>query len=50
MLRGVAVPAGKHLVEFIYQPEPWQQGLWLGALGLFLTLALMVGSVTLKRK
>ncbi len=50
MLRGVAVPAGKHLVEFIYQPEPWQQGLWLGGVGLFFTIALIVGSITLKRK
>jgi hypothetical protein len=44
LLRGVAVPAGSHTVEFVYQPAPWQQGLWLGGVGLLLILGLLVGS------
>lgn len=48
LLRGVAVPAGSHVVEFIYRPAPWQQGLWLGAVGWLLIVGLIAG--TLRRK
>jgi hypothetical protein len=44
LLRGVALPAGRHTVEFIYRPTPWQQGLWLGALGWLLIVALIAGA------
>ena len=44
LLRGVAVPAGNHTVEFVYQPAPWQQGLWIGGVGLLLILGLLVSS------
>jgi hypothetical protein len=45
LLRGVEVPAGRHTVEFIYRPDPWQQGLWVGAIGLMLLVGLLVGGV-----
>jgi hypothetical protein len=41
LLRGVEVPAGEHIVEFVYRPVPWQQGLWLGAAGWLLIVALI---------
>lgn len=45
LLRGVKVPAGKHVVEFTYLPTPWQRGVWLGAVGWGLIFALvMIGS------
>jgi hypothetical protein len=44
LLRGVAVPAGRHLVEFAYRPAPWQQGLWLGAVGWLLIVGLVAGT------
>ena len=42
LVRGVAVPAGEHQVEFTYRPTPWQQGLWLGIAGWLLILGLIV--------
>jgi hypothetical protein len=44
MLRGVAVPAGRHRVEFVYRPVAWRQGLWLGALGLLLLIGSILGT------
>lgn len=43
LLRGVAVPAGKHRVEFVYRPVAWQQGLWLGTAGWIVILGLIAG-------
>jgi hypothetical protein len=42
LLRGVQVPAGTHTIEFVYRPASWQQGLWVGALGWFVIVALLV--------
>lgn len=47
LLRGVEVPAGRHVVEFVYRPVQWTQGVWLGAVGwllIFVPLALLRGS------
>ena len=44
LLRGVAVPAGRHTIEFVYHPTPWQQGLWVGALGWLLIAGLIMGA------
>jgi hypothetical protein len=49
LLRGVAVPAGRHVVEFVYRPTPWQQGLWLGAVGWFLIVGLIAGAGSVRR-
>ncbi|MCC6455478.1 MAG: YfhO family protein [Caldilineaceae bacterium] len=50
LLRGVEVPAGRHRVEFVYRPAPWQQGLWVGAVGLVLIAGLLVGGRDWRRK
>jgi hypothetical protein len=44
LLRGVQVPAGRHLVEFVYRPSPWRQGLWLGAGGWLLVVGLIASA------
>lgn len=41
MVRGVEVPAGEHVVTFTYRPTPWQQGLWLGAVGWLLIVGMI---------
>jgi uncharacterized membrane protein YfhO len=38
-LRGVALPAGRHVVEFTFRSRPAQLGLWLSAVGLLGLLA-----------
>jgi hypothetical protein len=45
LLRGVMVPPGERVVEFVYRPTPWQRGLWLGAVGW-----LLIGGLLLIRK
>ena len=49
LLRGVVVPPGKHVVEFVYRPAPWQQGLWIGSAGWLAIIVLVVGA-TIYRK
>jgi Bacterial membrane protein YfhO len=41
LLRGVAVPAGSHEVEFFYEPASWRIGWIVSALGLMVLLALV---------
>ncbi len=38
MFQSVVVPEGKHTVEFKYQPKSFYNGLYISALGLFLTI------------
>jgi len=49
LLRGVAVPAGKHTVEFVYRPVSWARGLWLGAAGWLLIVGLLAGASRIAR-
>lgn len=44
LLRGVEVPAGTHVVEFVYRPASWQRGLWIGAAGWLVLVGLVVGA------
>jgi hypothetical protein len=39
VLRGLAVPAGKHAIKFVFDPEGHRKGKQLGLVGLILTLA-----------
>ena len=41
-IRGVVLPAGKSVVEFVYRPAGWILGLRLGALGLAVILIWVV--------
>ncbi len=43
LFRGVAVPAGEHIITFHYQPTGWRLGLWLSGLSLLACLLLLVG-------
>ncbi len=50
-VRGVAVPAGRHTVEFVYAPQSWGRGLIVGGVGGALLALLLVGPwlITLRR-
>ena len=39
LLRGIAVPPGKHLIEFVYRPSTFRAGLIWAGIGLFILLA-----------
>ena len=41
LLRGVAVPAGRHTVEMRYEPASWRVG-WIVSLASLLVLAVLV--------
>jgi hypothetical protein len=42
-VRGVAIPAGRHTVEFVYAPPSWPRGLAVGAVGALLLILLLAG-------
>lgn len=39
VLRGIAVPPGKHRIEFVYRPSPFRAGLLWAGVGLLILLA-----------
>lgn len=42
--RGVVLPAGRHTIEFVYDPWSFRAGLCLTAIGLVLSLAMLSGA------
>ncbi len=50
LYRGVTVPAGEHEVIFRYQPQSWQRGLWISAVGAAVWLLLLIMYLTRRRK
>jgi len=51
LFRGVPVPAGEHVVRFVYAPASWQRGVVLSAIALAFWLGVLVFSIyTNKRK
>lgn len=45
VLRGLSLPAGKHEVKFIFEPESYKKGLQLGYISSFLILIFFVGGI-----
>ncbi|MCZ2460033.1 MAG: YfhO family protein [Chitinophagales bacterium] len=45
ILRGLSLPAGKHEVKFIFEPESYKKGLKLGYISSYLILIFFVGGI-----
>jgi len=48
ILRSIAVPSGKHVIEFRFEPAEYTLGLWVSALCFFPMTGLMITLVTIK--
>jgi hypothetical protein len=45
LLRGLALPAGKHQIHFVFHPTAYYTGLKISAIGSILTLLLLLGAI-----
>ncbi len=50
LVRGVAVPAGEHLVRFRYRPESFRRGLYLSSLGIAILVTWIGFSLARRRR
>jgi uncharacterized membrane protein YfhO len=45
ILRGLSIPAGKHDIKFIFEPESYKKGLKIGYIASYLILIFFVGGL-----